>query len=365
MPPAKRPRSPSQPPTQQQKETIEANWGIKIPKLKPMAAMTKDKMENEEAKKPAEDGTGKEAASSSSSPAMVQCLADDEPPRRYGYWMKPPGPVKDRPWALIMFSGPSREGDIQHALCRKGWRVCAIDTVAPRPTDLLCDATWESISLDLVGGFFKGLWMATPCETFSPLREKQPGPRVLRTIECVEGLPRSSLTLAEQKQLKESNILVKRTASAASAQTASGNMWGLENPDHGDEKPSLWLMPSIADVIERKANGDVRFDQCRTGLATRKPTRLVTKDMDFTDLQGLRCNHALQTFTRVDGSTYKAAHEPTVQRWTTNEQGQRERASKAQGHYTPQFSEAIARAFHSSQRGAPWLLGDLGREAIP
>ena len=26
-------------------------------------------------------------------------------------------------------------------------------------------------------------------------------------MECIEGLPRSSLTMAEQKQLKESNIL--------------------------------------------------------------------------------------------------------------------------------------------------------------
>ena len=279
--------------------------------------------------------------------------------------MKPPGPKRDRPWALILFSGISREGDIQHALVRKGWVVCAVDSMAPKPTDLLCEATWESISLDLVGGFFKALWVATPCETFSPLREKPPGPRVLRTLEHIEGLPRSSLTTGEQKQLKESNILVKRTSSAASAQSASGGMWGIENPDHGKEKPSLWDMPSIKDLIDRKADGDVRFDQCRTGLETRKPTRLVTKNMDLSELHNMRCNHPLQTITKDDGTTYQAAHRSTVQRWIANAAGERERASKSQGQYTSQLSETIARAFHASQVGAPWLRAELEREQLP
>ena len=77
-------------------------------------------------------------------------------------------------------------------------------SIAPRPPDILCEAAWESISTDLVAGKFAGLWIATPCETFSPVRERQPGPRVLRTIEYLEGLPRSQLTMSEQKQLKES-----------------------------------------------------------------------------------------------------------------------------------------------------------------
>ena len=124
-------------------------------------------------------------------------------------------------------------------------------------------------------------------------------------------------------------------------------------------------MPSVAELIARKSNGDVRFDQCRTGLSTRKPTRFVTKDMDFSELRGLRCNHPLQTFTRSDGSTYQAPHEPTVQRWITNDKGERERASKSQGRYTAQLSETIARAFHSSQRGAQWLRDELSCEAIP
>lgn len=291
-------------------------------------------------------------------------LVDDEPPRRYGYWCHGPGPKSKKPWALIMFSGKSRPGDIQHQLCALGWRVCALDVEAPRPTDLLSDSTWESISLDIVGGKFQALWIATPCETFSPLREKPPGPRVLRTLECIQGLPRSQLSAAEQKQLKESNILISRTASAANAQTAAGHPWGLENPDHGSERPSLWDMPQIQDLANRKADGDTKFDQCRTGLETTKPTRLLTRGLNLSTLNGLRCNHPKVKQTRDDGTTYMAAHKSTVQRWVVNEKGERERASKSQGQYTEELSSIISRAFHATQAGAPWLGEELNREDL-
>ena len=105
-----------------------------------------------------------------------------------------------KPWALILFSGKSRPGDIQHALAAKGWRVCAVDTIAPKPTNLLDDAVWQEISMDMAAKAFEVVWIATPCETFSPLREQH---RVLRNLEYVKGIPRDRLTLAEQKQLKE------------------------------------------------------------------------------------------------------------------------------------------------------------------
>lgn len=183
-------------------------------------------------------------------------------------------------------------------------------------------------------------------------------------MEYVQGLPRDQLSLAEQKQVKESNVLINRTQSAASAQTAAGKPWGIENPDHGENRPSLWKMPAIEDLINRKADSDIRFDQCMTGLSTTKPTRFVLKGINLSELQGLRCDHKLKEFQRNDGSKYKAAHQSTVQRWITNEKGERERASKSQGEYTPQLSEAIARAFHATQAGAGWLRKELERENL-
>ena len=292
-------------------------------------------------------------------------VVDKQPPRRYGFWVHGKGDPRAKPWALILFSGKSRRGDLQRALARKGWRVCAIDTVAPKATNLLCDATWESIHTDIVHGNFSAVWIATPCETFSPLREKRPGPRVLRTLDRIQGLPRDTLTQGEQKQLKESNILVDRSASAAIAQSAAQKPWGLENPDHGEDRPSLWHMPSISTLAENGATMEVKFDQCRLGLSTTKPTKLLLYKTDLSHLHNLRCNHPVQTYQREDGSTGRGAHIPTVQRWVVNEKGERERASKSQGQYTPEFSEAIAGAFHASQAGAQWLKDELGSEELP
>ena len=124
------------------------------------------------------------------------------PPRRWGYWS---GTDKsNHPWALILFSGRARPGDIHQNLVRRGWTVCSIDTLSPKPTDILDDSIWDEINMDLVAGKFKALWIATPCGTFSPLREKAPGPRVLRTVKRIQGIKKSELSKSEQKQLRES-----------------------------------------------------------------------------------------------------------------------------------------------------------------
>eukprot|EP00435_Cladocopium_sp_Y103_P055438 s1434_g18.t1 len=171
------------------------------------------------------------------------------------------------------------------------------------------------------------------------------------------GTATSFTHMAEQKQLKESNILIQRTASAAGAQSAAKQPWGIE--------PSLWMVPAIAKLAEEKADGDTRFDQCRTGLATTKPTRLLSKGLDLNVLQGLRCNHPRQQQTKADGTTYMASHASTVQQWVVNDEGQRERASKSQGQYTSKLSSILAKAFHATQRGASWLKDELAASELP
>ena len=114
-------------------------------------------------------------------------------------------------------------------------------------TDILRDSTCNSISLDIVGGKF-----LAPCETFSPIREKQPAPRVLRTLEYAQGLPRDQLTVGEQKQLKEANIFVSRTASAAGS-NRSGKPVSHREPGPPGAQTLLVAHPQILDVMDRKA----------------------------------------------------------------------------------------------------------------
>ncbi len=283
------------------------------------------------------------------------------PPRRWGYWSG--SGRSNHPWALILFSGRARKGDLHQCLVSRGWTVCSIDTLSPKPTDLLDDSIWDEIRTDLINGCFKALWVATPCGTFSPLREKPPGPRVLRTVERIQGLKKSELTKAEQKQLRESNILVHRSSSACEAQRSSGLPWGLENPDHPDDKPSIWKMPEIEDLCMREDVDLTGFDQCRYGLETTKPTIFMSQKMDFSDIKEVRCNHPKVEREDSNGKKYQAAHQSTVQRWVDTEQG-RQRASRSQGEYPPDLSKVIATAFHKTQLGQPWLQEDLREEVF-
>ena len=272
-------------------------------------------------------------------------------PRDYGYWQATPGDTKGKPRALIIFSGRSRSGDLSHQLARLGWLVCSLDTQSPVPTDILDDAIWDDVSSNIRDGYFDALWLGTPCGTFSPLREKPPGPRPLRSKEHIEGLPQDQLTEGEIKQLKTANVLVKRTYTAAAYQNRAKKPWGVENPKHPDDKPQLWQMPLMQALAKLRNVEAVDFDQCRTGLGTTKPTRMLVKRIKLDSLRGLRCNHVMKQHTRPDGSTYTAAHESTVQRWIEGPTG-RQRASKAQGEYSVTLCKILAKAFHEARQEA-------------
>ena len=264
-----------------------------------------------------------------------------------------------KPIALILFSGRSRPGDLHNQLVNLGWIVCSVDMAAPIKTNLLDDGIWEKILADIRLGMYEAVWVATPCGSLSPLRENQPGPRPLRTVEKIQGKPKEELTQGEQRQLREANVLVSRSATAGITQVEADRIFGLENPDHGPDRPSLWLMPSIKKLEACAGMKSVHFDQCRT-LETTKPTKIILHKAELEQLDGLRCNHPKRTFEKPDGSKYEASHQSAVQRWVVGPDGKRERASRSQGEYTAELSEAIAKAFHRA-----WQAGELKRDPLP
>lgn len=266
--------------------------------------------------------------------------------------------------ALILFSGRPRPGDLACCLNELGWITCEVDTAAETPTNILDDGIWAAILKDVRIGMFDCIWLGTPCGTFSPLRNTPPGPRPLRDVNHIQGLPATELRPAEQKQLKEANIMVDRSAEAAETQSGRGKPWGWENPDHGEDRVSMWKMPKVAKLRESGTTSEANFDQCRVGLDTVKPTKFLLHKLCFDDLNGLRCNHPSKKFKRADGTEYWAAHESALQRWVTGPTGKMERASRSQGEYTPTLCGIIAKAIH---RTAPesWRRKELEKEPLP
>ena len=92
--------------------------------------------------------------------------------------------------------------------------VVAVDKLAAFPCDVLDKEIQENIKSDLAAGIYDCLGVATPCETFSPLRENPPGPRPLRSMERPMGLDHKDLAEAKGRQLDEGNRMVYFSAEA-------------------------------------------------------------------------------------------------------------------------------------------------------
>ena len=284
---------------------------------------------------------------------------------RYGCTNLEPELWADQPRCLLVFSGKSRPGDLASYLGAEGWIVVIVDKVAPEPTDVPSEHYLDKILADTETGMYDVVGCATPCETLSPLRESPPGPRPLRSLDKPDGLPSEELTESERIQLKEANRLIALSARLAEIQATAGRAFWIENPDHKD-KLDLWKTTPLKFLVREFNVWITEFDPCRFGAEVRKPTKLMSFHMNFWGIGDLRCNHPVQQWTRTDGSTYKAPHESLVQRWRTNDEGKKERASKALAEYPPQLNYALAQATVSvSMSRATAMLTALKGELAP
>ena len=180
----------------------------------------------------------------------------------------PPESWDERPRALPVFSGRSRPGDLAAYLHKTCWIVVAIDLEADIATDMLADSTWDMVQEDLKLDAFDAVGIATPCGTFSPLRESPPGPRPLRSLERALWDCRGNSSLRPNGSSFCKAIAFWRSVPKPSS-SRKGVWW--ENPDHGD-KLEMWKTPFAETALKRPQVELAKFDQCRSGAETTKPT---------------------------------------------------------------------------------------------
>ena len=149
--------------------------------------------------------------------------------------------------------------------------------------------------------------------------------------------PARDLPAPEKAQLKEANVLVERTFDALSLIWDHKGTWGLENPVHGSTRPELWQMPLMRQLAQLDRTSEVDVDQCRLGLSTKKPTKIMFSShaVGFNELRGLKCDHP------------KGSHESTAGKRTRDASGEHW-ASRAQGEYPPHLCQVVA---HSLLQG--------------
>ncbi|CAE7838251.1 unnamed protein product [Symbiodinium sp. CCMP2592] len=374
-----RPSEPRQPPAQKPPTPPRARPAIKRKRpdaTQPATSSTADGSPKAKLKKhAAAAATGNRTKGASGKLASTQSLLlvppletawpDYQPlvrgPRPYGMWMEQPADsFVERPWALILFSGRRRKGDLPNWLVHYGFMVCCVDRDSSPSCDVLDESQWNLVERDIIDGHFSVVWAGTPCGTFSPLREVRPGPRPLRTVEHIEGKP--DLSPSEKTQVKEANVLVERTHDALVAAWDQKLTWGLENPAHGENKPELWQMPLIRQLAGLERVAIAAFDQCKLGLDTVKPTKILysSNASGFEVLDGLRCDHP------------PGSHGSTAGKKERGPAGSKQWASKRQGEYTPHLSQIIAHSLYQGPGGEGPEDGEgqgeqpgLGRHAKP
>ena len=297
---------------------------------------------------------GDESSSSSEESSSGEPLIPSAPKwfkHKYGSTSVPTENWDARPRALLLFSGRSRDGDLASYLVRGGWIVVAIDLKAEHPCDVLNDKICNRMMKDIKAGEYDALGVATPCETFSPLREHPPGPRVLRDKKHPLGLlePEFNLTKDEIEQVKQGNSLIAISQEAIEHMLDLKRPFWWENPDHGDDRVHMWSTPMAQAILDKDQVYMAALDQCAFGAETTKPTIFAHGHMNLSGIDDKRCDRELKEFKRSDGSTYRARHESLVGRWRVNDKGERERASKALGEYPPQLNAKLAGAMSAGR----------------
>ena len=185
-------------------------------------------------------------------------------------------------------------------------------------------------------------------QSFSAAREKQPGPRPLRTVDHPYGLPRKELTEHEYKELSTANFLAIMSANAFRSAVNIGAAAILENPAPRVGKPSIFLFQELVDIAGLPGVYQTEFHQCMLGASTAKPTRLLICKADLRHLCK-SCNHPSMewSWTDLEGKqrTSWAPHPPLVGRLINGRYATREAAA-----YPYALNKALVKAVVSVGR---------------
>jgi len=215
---------------------------------------------------------------------------------------------------LILFSGPKRRPDgLAVFLHRLGYTTVMVDNdpgdKAETREDLLSDEVYANLLNRARGGEFLAIIAAPPCNTFSIARFITPksgdsGPKPLRTRESIEGIP--DLSDANQRKLRDANVLVRRTCAILLAGFMVGTQFMIENPsDRGNQKESdiflhedhgpVWLMPAVIALLRVTGSKQATFPMCAFSSPWQKFTTIAYSPGFETwaaPLNNMRCHHS-------------------------------------------------------------------------
>ena len=267
-------------------------------------------------------------------------------------------PTPTRPFVLYLCSGPRREGDFAQAvntISAAQVVVANIDTIINGPTDdISLPQVMDRLRLLAQSDKCIGLLATIPCNTWSAAKFQKPGPPPLRDIDHPSGIPDQDGRL-HPKVVKANNI-AKHAIELASMVAAQGGCFVFENPVPRDKSSphyipgrerhaSLWSLPAMVEFAQKHQCQSVDFDQCMTGSATQKTTRLLCSpnihEAVHRRLGHLKCNH------------HPSEHKTIIGRAKSDGSYQTKHAEI----FSPALNQMLAQSFLETQHSSPmgWL----------
>ena len=146
--------------------------------------------------------------------------------------------------------------------------------------DLRLPSSWSFLERTCLACAVAWVHMAPPCGTASRARECGPGPKPLRSMQHVRGLP--GLSSVDQARVESANAIYDHMAAFCKflALRLPQVPFSVENPLHS----YLWQLPAWSDLAAK--HSVVTFDSCRHGSQRKKATALLTNSESLHSLSG-------------------------------------------------------------------------------
>ena len=184
---------------------------------------------------------------------------------------------------------------LSSAIMQAGGTVCTFDILVHQEDNLLNDASYEALlRLSCSRQVSYGCGSPSCCE-YSRLKLRPGGPKALRTLEHMDGIP--GLTFDEKTRVQESAMMLTRTIVCLRLIYLAGGHCHLEQPTNA----MSWMEPETQDFVAQVGVFCIVMAACAYDQSWDKSWMFSSSLEDLTSM-GVTCKHPRGTHESVIGT---------------------------------------------------------------
>ena len=148
--------------------------------------------------------------------------------------------------------------------------------------DLVCDAVWNNVVVDIEDGKYASGGGAPPCSTFAACRKfDDDGPPPLRGETSPEIYGFKVLSIEDREKVKIGTCIALRCIQMWKFMYDNDSPFWGETPQRRDGHPSVFKLPEALELIDRNGVVVTPMVQCMLEALTMKPTDFVSYAIDM------------------------------------------------------------------------------------